>query len=138
MPNASTTRCRRDLPTVIGVVLMLAAGLAAAATGTKPCKSNDCKPVADELASETRVPALSSSVPLTTLRDTTVLRDEDDANLDSPESDRASAVARLLERRDLQRAAEQNGENTESQGRLPGMNPEVLRLFRGRMYRTDI
>jgi hypothetical protein len=140
MPNASTTRCRRKLPALTGLVLTLAAGLAAAATGTntRPCKADDCKPVTDTLSTEHRVPALSSTVPLTTLRDTTVLRDDDGSGIDPSKGDTASAVAQLLERRDLQRAAEQDDEAAESQGRLPGLNPEVLRLFRGRMYRTDI
>jgi len=135
MPAASITEGRRIRPAVAGLIMLFMAGLAAAANGTKNCPGSKCNASEDEFQDDR--PTLSSTVPLTSLRDTTVLRNDNPSDLDPEASEADSAVARLLERRGLERDAAEDAQS-DAQGKLPGLNPEMLRLFRSRMYRTDI
>ncbi|MEM6512359.1 MAG: hypothetical protein AAF660_05060 [Pseudomonadota bacterium] len=81
-----------------------------------------------------------TALALGTDRDTTVLRDDyvqSDLELPELDDDVTDPVARLLERRSLQKNQPESS-TPEMKSALPGVDAEALRLFREKMYRTDI
>ena len=159
MPQASTQRTvRADLKTqVLSLLLLLgAAGSASAATtGHTVCQSDACMARAQKVdyttsrqkspkitkAAEDRESLKKSSLALTTERDTTVLRDQyvqSDLVLPKFDDDVTDPVARLLERRSLQKNQGADSDTPVMKSTLPGVDAEELRLFREKMYRTDI
>ncbi|MDJ0918152.1 MAG: hypothetical protein QNJ05_10330 [Woeseiaceae bacterium] len=85
----------------------------------------------------------SSALPLTSGRDTTVLRDDhvkSDVQLPvrKPLEVDPGAAAKLLERRHSRLRKTSDDETTEMNTRLPGMDESEMLQFRKLMYRTDI
>ncbi|MEM1173976.1 MAG: hypothetical protein AAGA33_13920 [Pseudomonadota bacterium] len=160
MPRSSEQRTvRADLTTQVLSLLLLfgvAGSASASSTGHTVCQSDACAIRAQQVdytitrdktpeiakSAEDRESLKKSSLALSTERDTTVLRDQyvqSDLELPAFDDDVTDPVARLLERRSLQK--DEDVETTETpamKSALPGVDAEELRLFREKMYRTDI
>ncbi|MDJ0760764.1 MAG: hypothetical protein QNJ19_15315 [Woeseiaceae bacterium] len=132
---------------------------AVAATGVSACDNDIQTAAASELKlvdySDKRTtsassellkepPAIeSSALPLTSRRDTTVLRDDhvkSDLQLpvEKPMDVDPDAAAILLERRHSRLRKTSDDEASEMNTRLPGMDENEMLQFRQQMYRTDI
>ena len=156
---------RADLKSQVAAVLLLLAvgGTASAATGASICQSDDCVNqirVVDYEAKSRSVRDLkaekeslkdtedlaSSTIPLTADKDTSVRRDiflQSDLDLpkveESVDGEKPDPVARLLERRLLQRDQEKAGDDQNlMKSALPGLEAEEVRIFKRKMHRTDI
>ena len=158
MPQATEQRrVRADLKTQVLSLLLLfgAAGSASASTGHSVCQSENCVVRAQKVdytitrekapplreSAEDRESLKKSSLALSTKRDTTVLRDQyvqSDLELPAFDEELTDPVARLLERRSLQKDQGVDAEAPAMKSSLPGVDEEELRLFREKMYRTDI
>ena len=158
MPQATEQRrVRADLKTQVLSLLLLfgAAGSASASTGHSVCQSENCVVRAQKVdytitrekapplreSTEDRESLKKSSLALSTKRDTTVLRDQyvqSDLELPAFDEELTDPVARLLERRSLQKDQGVDAEAPAMKSSLPGVDEEELRLFREKMYRTDI
>ncbi len=160
MPQGTEQRkVRSDLKTQVLSLLLLfgIAGSASAATpGQTICQSDSCatrfetvdysvsKPDAGKIDKtlQDRESLKKSSMALTSKKDTTVRRDqylESDLELPAFDEDESDPVARLLERRSLQKDSDEEETDTPTiKSALPGVDAEELRLFREKMYRTDI
>ncbi len=158
MPRSSEQRnVRADLKTQVLSLLLLfgVAGSASAATGNSICQSESCVVRAQKVdytitrdktpeiakSAEDRDSLKKSSLALSTERDTTVLRDQyvqSDLELPKFDDEVTDPVARLLERRSLQKNQDVESETPAMKSALPGVDAEELRLFREKMYRTDI
>ncbi len=166
MLDRPTQRSKRaDLKTQVAAAVLLLAtgGTASAATGASICQSDSCADrirVVDYEAKSRSVRDLkaeketlqdteelaSTTIPLTADKDTSVRRDiflESDLDLpqieEASDSEEPDPVARLLERRLLQRDQEKAGEEEPlMKSALPGLEAEELRIFKRKMHRTDI
>ena len=160
MPHGTEQRKRRaDLKSQVLSLLLVfgVAGPASASTGHTICQSDNCATrfkavdysvVKKDAAKidktlQDREALKKSSMALTSKQDTTVRRDQYlKSDLELPDFDRDSSdpVARLLERRSLKKDSETetDAETPAMKSALPGLDAESLRLFREKMYRTDI
>ena len=158
MPHGTEQRkVRADLKTqVLSLLLLLGvAGSASAAPGHSICQSDSCAErfetvdytVSEDDAAKSeesikdREVLKQSSLALTTRQDTTVRREQflnPDLKLPVFDDETTDPVARLLERRALEKTEEAEQEVPAMKSALPGVDAEELRLFREKMYRTDI